>query len=484
MNCNLQEFVWIWCSMQGLTVPLHHRKMCYFLEKCWRGEKRKALLMAFRSSGKSTLVGLFCAWVLLVKAATRILIVSADYELAKKMVRNVKRIIEHHPLTKSLRPKHKDQWASDRFTVVRPLELRDPSVLAQGLSGNITGCRADLIVCDDVEVPKTCDTARKREDLRQKLTELDFVLTPDGMMLFVGTPHTDDSIYNTEPDGFLAYFEKLVIPLLNAEGQSAWPARFSLQAIEQLKKRTGPLKFLSQMLLQPVDLTESRLNIAHLQKYTDELVYHEANGIAELLLNQTKLVSATAWWDPAFGKKEQGDNSVFACLFADACGHYFLHDVHYIRIDNTQESAREQCSIVVALLKLYHLPVLYIETNGIGKFLPELLRQEIARQGVRCSVFEKSATAKKSLRIIDAFDAVLANRALYVHQRVFDTPFIQEMKDWHPAGSMHDDGLDAVAGCLLAEPVRLPKTQAARVHKVADWRFGKAHILSLDDVKL
>ena len=260
--------------------------------------------------------------------------------------------------------------------------------------------------------------------------------------------------------------------------------RYSLNAIEELKKRTGPLKFLSQMLLQPVDLTESRLNIAHLQKYADELVYHEANGVAELLLNQTKLVSATAWWDPAFGKKEQGDNSVFACLFVDAFGHYFLHDVHYIHVDNSQESAREQCAMVAALLKLYHLPVLYVETNGIGKFLPELLRQEIAHQNVRCAVFEKNSTAKKSLRIIDAFDAVLANRALYAHQRIFDTPFIQEMKDWRPDGTTHDDGLDAVAGCLLAEPVRLPRTQINQVRKVTDWRFGKTHILSLDDIKI
>ena len=135
---------------------------------------------------KSTLVGLFCAWLLYENCNSRILIMSADYELAKKMVRNVKRIIERHPLTTHLKPKQKDQWASDRFTIIRSQELRDPSVLARGIDANITGCRADVIVCDDVEVPKNCDTEAKRNDLKEKLSELDFIVS-------LYTPTTHDS---------------------------------------------------------------------------------------------------------------------------------------------------------------------------------------------------------------------------------------------------------------------------------------------------
>ena len=212
MTVDLTEFVWIWNKTQNLTTPSHHRRICRFLKDAWEN-RQPALLMAFRNSGKSTLVGLFCAWVLKQNPDTRILIMSADYELAKKMVRNIKRIIERHPLTKSLKPPQKDQWASDRFTVCRTQELRDPSVLARGLGANITGCRADLIVCDDVEVPKTCDTALKREDLRQKLSELDFVSAPGGMTLYVGTPHAYETIYDVGAGGFLAGFELLKLPI-------------------------------------------------------------------------------------------------------------------------------------------------------------------------------------------------------------------------------------------------------------------------------
>ena len=75
--------------------------------------------------------------------------------------------------------------------------IREPSVICQGIYGNITGMRADLIICDDVEVPNTSNTQQKREMLRERLRELDFILSPNGTMIYIGTPHTMDTIYRT-----------------------------------------------------------------------------------------------------------------------------------------------------------------------------------------------------------------------------------------------------------------------------------------------
>lgn len=191
MKINFYEFIYVWFKLQNLSVPRHQRKIAEWLSTLWQSaDERQGLLMAFRNSGKSTVVGLFCAWVLYRESATRILVMAADHALAKKMVRNVKRIIEQHPLTGHLKPERLDQWAADQFTVRRDVELRDPSMLAKGIGANITGLRADLIICDDVEVPRNCDTALKRMDLREKLEELDYILTPQGMQLYIGTPHT------------------------------------------------------------------------------------------------------------------------------------------------------------------------------------------------------------------------------------------------------------------------------------------------------
>ena len=49
--------------------------------------------MAFRGCGKSTLVGLFCAWLLGQDPNLRLLVLSAESGLATKMTRNVRRAI-------------------------------------------------------------------------------------------------------------------------------------------------------------------------------------------------------------------------------------------------------------------------------------------------------------------------------------------------------------------------------------------------------
>ena len=466
---NLNQFIWIWNECQGQSTPRHHHQICRFLSENWQNKENALLLMAFRNSGKSTLVGLFCAWALYLQPSLRILVMAADYELAKKMVRNVKRIIEKHPLTKSLCPRQKDQWASDRFTVCRPKEWRDPSVLGRGISANITGCRADIIICDDVEVPKTCDTAHKRKDLRQKLSELEFVLVPTGLQLYVGTPHTAETIYNTK-DGFLKDFKSFVLPILDEEGCSVWPERFPLNKIEELRQRSGPSKFKSQMMLIPTAFEGGRLDTSRLIFYDTALSYCQTNLSAILKIGDEKMVSASCWWDPSFGKKEKGDASVIACVFSDAQGMYYLHAIEYMTVENFENSAEVQCRKVADFVEKNYLPSVCVETNGIGKFLPALLKAEIQKRRLRCAVLEKISHTPKEKRIIEAFDAILANGSLKVHQSVKQTPFMDELTEWSPSAFVHDDGLDAVAGCLLCETVRLPRTNV-RPRQMPDWRY-------------
>jgi hypothetical protein len=167
-----RQFVWLWNRCQGQTTPPLHIEIAEWLERRWHEDDRRLVLLVFRSAGKSTLVGIFCAWLLLNDPDLRILVLAAEHDLACKMVRNVKRIIERHPVTRDLVPKRAEQWASDQFTVLRRLTRRDPSLLARGIGANITGSRADVVICDDVEVPNTCATAPRREELRARLHEI------------------------------------------------------------------------------------------------------------------------------------------------------------------------------------------------------------------------------------------------------------------------------------------------------------------------
>jgi hypothetical protein len=232
------------------------------------------------------------------------------------------------------------------------------------------------------------------------------------------------------------------------------------------------------MMLRPVNIAEGRLDPDRLRLYDGDLAYSESNGEVLLRLGTRRLVSASCWWDPSYGSPDGGDASVIAALFTDEEGDYWLHRVAYLIHDpamvGESDEATQLCRQAVLFLGDNHLPAVVLETNGLGKFLPGLLRREIATAGLAAAVIEKASRRNKDLRIVDAFDAVLAAGRLHAHRSVWDTPFIAEMREWRPGGRTRDDGMDAVSGCLLSEPVRLsrPSAPAGGLRQPGRWRSG------------
>ncbi|PZO88355.1 MAG: hypothetical protein DI626_01965 [Micavibrio aeruginosavorus] len=467
---DLHLFLSAWNKSQNLNTPDMHFQIVTWLQKCWELGKTRLILQAFRASGKSTLIAIFSAWLLCRDPDLRILVLSAESILAEKMVRMIRKVIEHHPMTTGLRPDRADQWAADSFTIKRTRISRDPSVLARGLHANITGTRADVILCDDVEVPNTCDTAEKREKLRERLGENDFILTPGGTVLYIGTPHSYYTIYAGKPrteigeeEIFLRNYERAFVPIVNEKGGSAWPERYSMAAIDEMRVQTGPMKFAAQMMLEPVNILNSKLDPSLLIRYDEEIIYSEAQQTIRLFLCGNKLASVSAWWDPAFGTGH-GDASVLAVVYTDTEGKYWLHRVEYITVKagEGEDEASLQCRRVAEIAKALFIPVITVETNGIGKFLPNILRRTFGEMGVNCGVIEKASGKAKVERILEAFDARLAARSLNVHKSVYETPFIREMTEWKPkGGAQRDDGLDAVAGAILNEPIRVQRPSAS-----------------------
>lgn len=463
-------FLVVWNRMQGMSTPGVHLRIADWMQARWQAGDRRLLLMAFRSCGKSTLTGVFAAWLLYANPDLRILVLAAEGTLARKMVRNVRRMIERHPLTPHLVPKSADQWAGERFTVARRLELREPSMAAYGMEANITGARADVIICDDVEVPKTCDTAEKREGLREKLDELDFILSPGGSILYIGTPHSWYTIYADAPrietgeaQEYLKGYTRMEVPILDAEGRSMWPERYSVEDIEALRLRTGANKFTSQMMLEPVNVEEGHLDIALLKRYRGEIDY--TKEIDRLEINGRRMIDCCAFWDPAIGGK---DGSVVAIIFISENYEFWLHRLVYLRKGSNIDPVSGQLQQLGMVLKMNHVPVLVIETNGVGATLPGLLRRHISEQNIPGSVIGRATVDNKNKRIQEAFETIMGAGMLHVHEQVYSTPFIREMQEWSPKNKNgRDDGLDAVASAL---GLRKPRVEAGRENGRLTWQ--------------
>ena len=300
------------------------------------------------------------------------------------------------------------------------------------------------------------------------------MLSPGGFQIYSGTPHSYYSIYAEDPRPeedeelpFLHDFRRWVEPL---DGD-AWPERYTTERLETIRRRSGPARFASQMLLQPVQAVEGRLNAEWLRRYEGGLEYSEANGEPVLRLEGRRLVSASAWWDPAYGKPEKGDASVLAAVYTDEDGRRLLHRVVYTVHDpNAADSlseAAQLCRQVAAQARKLRLPAIHVEKNGLGIFLPGILKRQLERKGYGTTVQGVHNSRPKHERILEAFDAPLAAGALWAHASVFQSPFLRELREWRPGGRGRDDGLDAAACALLAEPYRFgPRGRAPR----KEWR--------------
>ncbi|WP_114393174.1 phage terminase large subunit [Oleisolibacter albus] len=454
-------FLAAWNAAYDLATPDIHQEMADWLQDQWQARRRDLLLLAFRDSGKSTIVGLFCAWRLIREPDTRILVLAAEQGLAKRMVRTVKRVLEQ--LRPGLKPARVELWGAEEFTVVRRRVQRDPSMVAKGIGANVTGCHADLVICDDVEVPNSCGTAAKRTELRRRLNELAHVLSPGGVLLYIGTPHTYYSIYAAQPrpelgeeEPFLAGFARRQLPIEKPDGTTWWADRFTPETLERIRRRSGEAKFQSQMLLLPRRDSDGRLDPARLRRYAGEIEITAANGSISHRLEGRRLLNGRAFWDPALGldPKQGGDGSVVAILFTDSAGLAWLHRVVYLRVPPETEAAQDQCRQVAALCARFALPCIHVESNGLGGFLPRILRDTIQRSGGTTAVQPFRADRAKHLRILEAWEPRLLAGHLYAHDSVFATRLLQEMEEWRPLGGGADDGLDAVAGALLAGGLR------------------------------
>lgn len=158
---------------------------------------RRVILQAFRGVGKSWMTATYALWCLFMDQDYKVEIISASGGLAEDISKFMRDLTYEMPLLQHLKPdtgrKGGDKIIS--WTVSGAKVSKDPSVKAVGITGQITGTRADLIISDDVEVPKNSFTHHLREKLRNQVKEYDAILKPGGRVIYLGTPQVEESLY-------------------------------------------------------------------------------------------------------------------------------------------------------------------------------------------------------------------------------------------------------------------------------------------------
>lgn len=495
-NIDFATFYAMWAVVNGWDVPDFHFIVCDFLQSFGR----IGLLMMPRGHAKSTILGVYNAWRYYCNPKYRILHQGDQDGTARKTSRDTKSILNRHPLT---RDTIKLRGEVDSWWTASSEDERNPSMRAAGILSNVTSSRADEVQNDDIEVPRNITSAELREKLRYRLSEQIHILVPNGKRLFVGTPHTYETIYDEikalgadclilkmfnheqrlencvniteafvsfEPvyifagigknaklltkDDYHYYDGKVIFydpinGLIDFYGQALWPERFTPEEMANRRKECRIInEWDSQYQLHAKPIHEMRLKPDLLKIYNCEPIFTEANNSIRCTIDGKFISGCRAYWDVSLGKVGS-DGSVLTLLYSDDNGNLFWHNATslYGELD-------EQCLMVKELVSKYGIGAITVETNGVGGFVPAQLRKIL--NGTGCAVIEHTAKGNKENRILQAIEAPLSGGYLWVHESVYNGEAIKQMADFNPAAkNQKDDYLDSLSGAVSLTPVKI-----------------------------
>ena len=236
---------------------------------------KRSVIMAFRGVGKSWITSAFVVHQLLLNPSKNILVVSASKNRSDDFSTCTLRIIQEIPILQGLKPSENQRFSKIAFDVGPAPASHAPSVKSLGISSQLTGSRADIIVADDVEVANNSATQGMRDKLDEQVKEFDAIVKPldSSRIIFLGTPQCEDSIYNKlrergyksriwpseYPDeseatnNYGGDLAPLIADDINEDtvGTSTEPLRFTDLDLEERKMSYGRTGYALQFMLNP-----------------------------------------------------------------------------------------------------------------------------------------------------------------------------------------------------------------------------------------
>ena len=221
-----------------------------------QNKPKRGVIEAFRGVGKSYITSAFVCHTLLLDPELKVLVVSASKVRSDDFSTFTQRLINEIPILQHLRSREGQRQSKVAFDVGPALASHSPSVKSVGITGQLAGSRADLIVADDVEVPNNSMTQAMRDKLSEAVKEFDAILKPEGSIVYLGTPQTEMSLYETLPErGYEVRIWPSRVPTDNQRLRySNKLAPFISEKSEPVGTPTDPLRFDDE------DLTERELS--------------------------------------------------------------------------------------------------------------------------------------------------------------------------------------------------------------------------------
>lgn len=458
------------------------------------------IIQGFRGVAKSFISCAFCVWSLWRDPQLKIEIVSASKDRADANAVFIRNIIRTIDFLEHLLPRKGQRDTQNQFDVGEAVPDISPSVKSVGITGQITGSRADILLADDVEIPNNSGTQVQRYKLGEAVKEFDAIIKPEGNIIYLGTPQNEMSLYNelqqrgyktriwtvmypengTEREFYGDRLAKLIADKYDSDpeqwaGKPTDPKRFNEEEIYKRRLSYGKAGFALQFMLNTnlSDVEKYPLKVADLivssldpeeasltYSWSNERMhrlqdvpcvalkgdyYHEPNSRSTETVRYTGCCMAI---DPSGRGKDETAYAVIKYLN----GYLFIMEVGGFR-DGYSDSVLQQ---LANKAKYHGVNEIVIEGNfGDGMFT-KLFTPVVIRTHP-CAISEVKNYTQKEARIIDTLEPVMMRHKLIVNTQVIIDDFaIYEMNQQYSLfyqltrlsrdrGSLaHDDRLDAV----------------------------------------
>lgn len=458
------------------------------------------IIEGFRGVAKSFITCAYAVWTLWRDPQKKVEIVSASKDRADANAIFIKRIIYTLPFLAHLkaRPDQRDQ--QNLFDVGPAVPDISPSIKSVGISGQLTGSRADLLIADDVEVANNSGTQTQRDKLNEAVKEFDAIIKPKGQIVYLGTPQNEMSLYNElQQRGYKCRIWTVLYPESLSErefygdrlakiiankydenpdlyaGKPTDPRRFDEEEIYKRRLSYGKAGFALQFMLntnlsdqEKYPLKVQDLMIANLSLEEANLKWYWSND-RQLRINDLPCVALKGdyFYEPQGRSSEvyeytgtvmavdpsgRGKDETSYAIVKYLNGYLFLMEVGGTKEGYSDSTMRQLANKA----KMYGVNEIVLEGNfGDGMF--SKLLTPVINAIHPCRITEVKNYAQKEARIIDTLEPVMMRHKLIVHKQVIlddyqvyeNTPayslIYQMTRLSRDRGALaHDDRLDAL----------------------------------------
>ena len=445
-----------------LDLPNPTRAQYAIADYLQHGPKRLQI-QAFRGVGKSWITGAFVLWTLFNNPEKKIMIISASKERADNMSIFLQKLIIETPWLVHLRPKSDDsRWSRISFDVAcSPHQA--PSVKSVGITGQLTGSRADLMILDDIEVPGNSMTEFMREKLLQLCTEAESILTPktDSRIMFLGTPQTTFTVYRKLAERAykpfvwparyprkVTQYEGLLAPQLVEDidgGAEQWQVtddRFDNEDLIEREASMGRSNFMLQFMLDtslsdaekfPLKCSDLIVTSVNPTTAPESIVWcsDPQNVIKDLptvglpgdYFYSPMQLQGT--WDPyqeticSVDPSGRGSDETAAAYISQRNGFLYLHDMRAYKDGYSDRTLLD----ILKGCKKYGVTKLLIETNFGDGIVSELFKKHMVQTKQGIDIEEVRANVRKEDRIIDSLEPILNQHRLIIDRNVIEWDF-------------------------------------------------------------